>query len=457
MRLGKWLRVGLHVKRWLLLLMLGITALSLALAMGLATVYRNYDFPAATTAAVRAGTLQFIPHPYREVLLGVIGLAVTAAALCGLGASLLSPFLRARDARRGALLDAIERHRFGAPPPALKVVAIGGGTGLSTLLRGLKQYPDLALTAVVSIADDGGSSGRLREEFAMPPPGDIRNCIVALADAEPLLGRLFQHRFDQAGSPLHGHSFGNLFLAAMTEMTGSFEEAVAEVSRVLAVRGRVLPTTLEQVTLCADLADGSWVCGESNITAAPAAVRRLHLQHRAEANPAAIAAILDADLIVLGPGSLYTSVLPNLLVDEIAQAVRLAAAPAVYVCNVATQRGETDRFGAADHVRALREYVGDDFVDYVLVNDDFGEAGKIRPGWGVEAVGLDGLADLPGGATILRRPLVGPATPLRHDPAKLAAALVELGLGAPARGRAVACSLRDKPEPAGAARGLASS
>jgi len=438
MKFGRWLRVGMHVKRWLALLLAGITLVSLALAMGLATLYRTYDFPDPATSLVQSGTLQFIPHPYRETLVGLLGLVVTALALYKLGASLLSPFLRVRGGRHKELVEAIERHRFGAPAPAIRVVAIGGGTGLSTLLRGLKRHEQLAITAIVSIADDGGSSGRLREEFDMPPPGDIRNCIVALADAEPLLGRLFQYRFEQEASALHGHSFGNLFLAAMTGMTGSFEEAVTEVSRVLAVRGEVLPTTLEKVTLCADLADGSYVCGESNITAAPAAVRRLHLEHRPEANPAAVEALLDADLIVLGPGSLYTSVLPNLLVDGIAQAVRFSSATVVYVCNVATQRGETDHFGAADHVRALYDHVGSDLLDVIMVNENFAEAGKIRPEWGVDAVGLAGLEELPGGAAIVRRDLASTATPLRHDPDKLADALIALataraGLGAAAR------------------------
>lgn len=426
MKLGKWLRIGIHVKRWLLLLLVGVTLVSLALAMGLATLYRGYDFPDTATGAVQSVTLQFIPHPYRELLLGVTGLLLTGFALYKLGASLLSPFLQVRESRQGALLAALERHRFGTPPASLKVVAIGGGTGLSTLLRGLKRQEELSIAAIVSIADDGGSSGRLREEFDMPPPGDIRNCIVALADAEPLLGRLFQYRFEQEGSALHGHSFGNLFLAAMTAMTGSFEEAVTEVSRVLAVRGQVLPTTLEKVTICADLADGSYVCGESNITAAPAAVRRLWLQQQTEANPAAVRAILEADLIVLGPGSLYTSVLPNLLVDGIAQAIRLSGATTAYVCNVATQRGETDHFGAADHARALYDHVGHDLVDVILVNNNFEETYKIKPEWGVEAVQPRDLTALPGHARIVQRDLVGPVTPLRHDPDKLADALVTL-------------------------------
>lgn len=424
MNLGKWLRVGLHVKRWLALVVLGVTLLSLALAMALAWLYRNFAFPQPTTTIVTTTTLQFIDHPWRELLIGTVGLALAITGMYQLGHSLLSPFFGAGE-ERPRLVDALERHRFGGGEPRMRVVAIGGGTGLSTLLRGLKRHDAVAITAIVSIADDGGSSGRLREEFDMPPPGDVRNCIVALADVEPLLGRLFQYRFEQSGSPLLGHSFGNLFLAAMTEMTGSFQEAVAEVSRVLAVRGEVLPATLDKVTLCAEMRDGTHVCGESNITSAPAAVARLYLQHRAEPNPEAIRAILEADVIVLGPGSLYTSVLPNLLVDGVAQAIRFSRATAFYVCNVATQPGETDRFGAADHVRVLHDHVGRDIFDVMLVNDDFTQSGKIRPEWGVESVRLTGLDELVGTFEVVYRDLVDVDKPLRHDPDKLAAAILD--------------------------------
>lgn len=424
MKLGRWLRIGLHVKRWIVLVVAGVTLLSLALAMALAWFYRNYAFPQPTTAIVTTGTLQFIDHPWRELLIGTVGLVMALAGFYQLGHSLLSPFFPPSEGRP-RLVDALERHRFGQHAPRLRVVAVGGGTGLSTLLRGLKRHEGVAITAIVSIADDGGSSGRLREEFDMPPPGDVRNCIVALADVEPLLGRLFQYRFEQPGSPLLGHSFGNLFLAAMTEMTGSFQEAVAEVSRVLAVRGEVLPATMEKVTLCAEMRDGRQVCGESNITAAPAAVARLYLQHRAEPNPEAIRALLEADVIVLGPGSLYTSVLPNLLVDGIAQAIRFSSGTVLYVCNVATQPGETDHFGAADHVRVLQEHVGGDLFDLVLVNDDFTQSGKIKPEWGVESVSLAGLQELQGSFHVVHRDLVDIATPLRHDPDKLADAILE--------------------------------
>jgi uncharacterized cofD-like protein len=212
----------------------------------------------------------------------------------------------------------------------------------------------------------------------------------------------------------------------MAEMTGSFEEAVTEVSRVLAVRGQVLPTTLEKVTLCAEMSDGTSVCGESNITHAPGAIRHLSLQGGAEANPAAVRAILEADLIVLGPGSLFTSVLPNLLVEGIGRAVRAASGKVVYVCNVATQRGETDGFSVGDHVRALTDHVGIDLLDAVMINENFSQDGRIKPEWGVETVRLVDGDSLPGNPEILSRDLVGPETPLRHDSDKLADALAAL-------------------------------
>ena len=250
-----------------------------------------------------------------------------------------------------------------------KIVAIGGGTGLSTLLRGLKEYSG-NLTAVVTVADDGGSSGRLRRELGILPPGDVRNCIAALADAEPLMTKLFQYRFSE-GSGLEGHSFGNLFIVAMSGVTGSFEEAVRETSRVLAVRGNILPSTLANVTLSAHTEDEEVIHGESNITDSPSRIREVYLQPaNVEANPDAVRAILNADLIVVGPGSLFTSVMPNLLVDGIRQAVQASPALKIYVCNVATQHGETDSFTVGDHFGALQRHLGGHFFDYVLANSN---------------------------------------------------------------------------------------
>jgi uncharacterized cofD-like protein len=263
---------------------------------------------------------------------------------------------------------------FSAYPEAVlksrgpRVVVIGGGTGLSVLLRGLKAYT-WNITAIVAVTDDGGSSGRLRRELSMPPPGDIRNCLVALADTEPLMERLLQHRME-GGQGLAGHAFGNLFLAAMTEITGDFEQAVRASSRVLAVRGRVLPSTLRPVTLRARLADGTVVEGETAI--ARSARKDLPIEHvelvpsQAEPLDEALLAMAEADLIVLGPGSLYTSVVPNLLVRGMAQALRASQALRVHVANIMTQHGETDGMSAADHTRALLRHGAT--VDVVVVN-----------------------------------------------------------------------------------------
>lgn len=249
-----------------------------------------------------------------------------------------------------------------------KVVVIGGGTGLSVLLRGLKEKP-LDITAIVTVADDGGSSGRLREELSMPPPGDIRNVIVALADTEPLLAGLFQHRF-ASGAGLAGHSLGNLFIAAMKEITGDFVTAVKEISRVLAVRGQVLPAANQAIILKAEMEDGTIVIGESQIPKIGKRIKRVFLEPK-DVKPLdeAVEAINQADLILLGPGSLYTSILPNLLVPGISKAIKDSKAQKAYICNVMTQPGETDYYDAAEHVNALYSHVGEDLFQTIIVNN----------------------------------------------------------------------------------------
>lgn len=276
------------------------------------------------------------------------------------------------------------------PPPVLprapRIVAIGGGTGMPQLLRGLRAYTD-NITAVVTVADDGGSSGRLRRQMGVLPPGDFRNNIAALSEAEELLTRLFQYRFadsDVGGgsSELAGHSFGNLFITTMAAVTGSFEAGLAESSRVLAVRGRVLPSTLEHITLCAELgfpgANGreEWrvVEGESNITQSGGRILRVFLKpDTPRAYPQVIRAILQADLIVAGPGSFFTSVMPNLLVPAIRDAICATTVPRIYLCNVATQTGETDNYSVSDHMRQLRQHAGEAFTT-VLANGNYNPA-----------------------------------------------------------------------------------
>ncbi len=427
MNLRMWLRPGMAIKRWIAALLLGLVLTSLAIAMALAWFYRNYEVPAGLTNFVQTITLQFIPHPYREVIMVAVGLVFIVGGFYQLSRSLLAPFWDSNAIGDQPLAEIIQAHRFGPSQPELRVVAIGGGTGLSTLLRGLKTH-DIDITAVVTVGDDGGSSGRLRTEFNMPPPGDIRNCIVALADSETLMSDLFQYRFEQEGSALDGHSFGNLFITALTQVSGSFEQAVAESSRVLAVRGKVMPSSLENITVCAEMADGRTIRGESAIVEEREKIKNVFLDPR-DPSPydPALLSILSADLIILGPGSLYTSVLPNLLVDRLPEAIRASRAAKVYVCNVATQRGETDDFEAVDHVLALEEHVGRGVVDHMLVNNNLEPAKElIKPEWSVREVGLGGLDKLDGSVRVVLEDVVNPEFPLRHDPAKLSRALIQL-------------------------------
>lgn len=308
-----------------------------------------------------------------------------------------------------------------------KVVVIGGGTGLSVLVRGLKEKP-FDITAIVTVADDGGSSGRLREELSMPPPGDIRNVIVALADTEPLLASLFQHRFS-SGEGLAGHSLGNLFIAAMKEITGDFVTAVKEISRVLAVRGQVLPAANQAIVLKAEMEDGTIVVGESQIPKTGKKIRRVFLEPR-DAQPLdeAVQAIREADLILLGPGSLYTSILPNLLVPGIARAVKESPAKKAYICNVMTQPGETDFYDAADHVRALYNHVGEDLFQTILINnaqiprsvlDKYKEKGSFPVEYNRERLSRFGFE-------IIEDNFVIYETYLRHDALKVGDAIMRL-------------------------------
>jgi uncharacterized cofD-like protein len=317
--------------------------------------------------------------------------------------------------------------RNGRETEAPKVVAIGGGTGLSTLLRGLKAYTP-HITAIVTVADDGGSSGRLRRELGLLPPGDFRACIAALADDEALITQLFQYRFGQ-GEGLDGHSFGNLFISALAAVTGSFERAILEASRVLAVQGRILPSTLEDVTLVADLkmetgttpSPLARVQGESAISRAGRPIERVFLRpERVRAYPEAVRAILEADLVVVGPGSLFTSLMPNLLVEDIRRAVGVSPAAKIYVCNVATQPGETDDFDVGHHMSALQRHVGQGLIPYVLANDNpipSREQPQMQP------VAL--RYDTDGSYQVIAADVVDPTAPWRHGAQKLAAQLIE--------------------------------
>lgn len=421
----KWLRPGLRVKRYLLLLVFGLTFTSLALAMALATLYRNYDFPAYSTDVVRGVTLQFIPHPWRELFVGALGLCVIGSGAWYLSRSILRPLLVGRTEAMADILWGYHKPLSRGP----KIVAVGGGTGLPTVLRGLKGLTG-NLTAIVTMADDGGSTGRLREQFGILPPGDFRNCIAALSDAEPVMQKLFQYRFERLGSELDGHSFGNLFITALADVTGNFETATLETSRILNVQGRVFPSTLEDIQLHGVAEDGAELRGESAVGKAHGRIRKVFLMPEDPAGYApAMQAIWDADMIVFGPGSLYTSVIPPLLVADIKQAVKSnPTAVKVYICNVATQHGETDHFDALAHIRALQEQVGKRIFDYVLVNTNFANVNKIKPEWKQEPVPVENLlvAGRELGVEVIGRDVVNDNNPLRHDPDKLASVLMQL-------------------------------
>lgn len=403
---------GLELKRWVLLFTFGLVVFSLGLAYLFVTLYRTVDVPEVATVL----TLQFIDRWLRGVLFVSFGLVIAFYGFWRLNRSILDAM---RPSGGASLVDTLVSYRMRQRGP--KVVAIGGGTGLSTLLRGIKSYT-ANVTAIVTVADDGGSSGRLRRELGVLPPGDFRNCIVALADAEPLMARLFQYRFGK-GSGLDGHSFGNLFIVAMSGITGNFEEAIRESCRVLAVRGQIIPSTLENVTLCAELVDDVHVQGESKISESTQAIKRVYLVPEGpNAFPDAVKAILEADMVIVGPGSLYTSVLPNLLVDGIKKAILSTDASKVYVCNVATQPGETDGFQAEDHVGTLVRHFGRNPFDYVVVNSAHHR--EIPAEWRVSEVqvrGFDGF-----GSQVIAADVVDPSNPLRHDPEKLAVTLMAL-------------------------------
>jgi uncharacterized cofD-like protein len=414
-RLPRWLYPGMHLKRWLFLLFLGIAILGLGAAIFIRDLYRTNA--ADEIPIVYWLTGAWMDPTVRALVVGVLGLLLTGVGMWGLMRSVISPFV----ARGDSVMEVLYTKRYLARGP--RIVALGGGTGLSTLLRGIKGY-SANITAVVAVADDGGSSGQLRQQLGIVPPGDIRNCIAALADAEPLMTQLMQYRFP-AGSGLDNHAFGNLFIAAMTAVTGDFEEAVRESNRVLAVRGQVLPATSVPLNLSARLASGRLLSGQSWIATADEPIERVFIEpDDVRANGEALERILEAEMIVIGPGSLFSSILPNLLIPDVQDALRAAPGLKVYVCNVATQPGETEHLSASGHLRALFDHVGDDLIDYVIVNRSMDAR---RPeGWLARPVDVDvrHLEELP--VVIVEEDVVDPGNAHRHDPAKLAAALMRL-------------------------------
>jgi uncharacterized cofD-like protein len=414
----RWLIPGLGVKRWLLVALAGTTLIGVGLAILILDVYRTAP-ETWWLPWLSAASLRFIARPLRALIFGGLGLGLIITGIIGINRSLLKPFVHPGR----PVVDALTQHRKRERGP--RIVALGGGTGLSTLLRGLKSYT-YNLTAVVSVADDGGSSGRIRKEVGILPPGDIRNCLAALSSDEALLTQLFQYRFPDGEGELVGHSFGNLFITALADITGSFEVAVAESGRVLAVNGRVLPSTLHDVRLVADiklphLVSEVRIQGESQIPETAGSIRRVWLEpNNPPAFPQAVRSILAAELIVIGPGSLFTSILPNLLVPDISDAIRASRALKIYVCNVATQPGETQGYSCSDHIRAIEEHLGAGMFDIVLANIQYEGSLQGNSDW----VRVED--ELDEDYAVHRASLISVESPWRHDSEKLSKVLMDI-------------------------------
>ncbi|MFA6599706.1 MAG: YvcK family protein [Candidatus Omnitrophota bacterium] len=403
MQFFKWLYPGLGIKRWILLCLLGLALIAGVALLAIKSV--------AETSALLASLAM-------AILIFGIFLIYTAVK------NMVRIFVRALLPANGdgRLVDLVyQRRQSDSLSRGPRVVAVGGGTGLSALLSGIKKYTH-NITAIVTVTDTGGSSGRLRDEMDMLPPGDIRNCLVALADAEPLIRELFQYRFE-VGEGLKGHSFGNLFITALSKVTGDFEKAIAESSKVLAIRGRVIPSTLEKVTLVGEFVDGTILEGETRITDARKMLRNLRLKpDNCQACPEAIDAIENADLIILGPGSVYTSVLPNLLIRDIFEAILRSEAYKVYVLNVMTQPGETDGMSAWDHLRVILEHTDPRIIDACIVNNQ-----EIPPMMiekyaekGATTIALDVDVIREKGYEVLEENVLRLDGQVRHDPERLA-------------------------------------
>lgn len=442
-RWRRWLVPGLGIKRWGIVIGLGAlvfsVGFSLLMNMGVLGVFEKWAFRfSAWLHTISGGVISPVGLGIAGMLLGVL------VALFGLRGTLRSIDRVLFPTGSPTLVEALRERR--QKRRGLHIVAFGGGTGLATLLRGLKHHTS-NLAAVVTVFDDGGSSGRLRRELGILPPGDIRDCLVALAEVEPLMTRLFEYRF--RGGGLDGHAFGNLFIASLTGVTGDLEQAVKETSKVLNIRGRVLPATGSDVVLVGELEDGRLIEGESQITAARGRIRRVWLRPAdVPPLPEVLEAIADADLLLIGPGSLYTSVIPNLLVRGIADAIRGASAPCVYICNVMTQPGETDGYTAADHVRAIHAHTGAALFSHVLVNTQAPQNRALSERYAAQgSMPVDpSLAELEAmGLVPVGLPLMSEEELLRHDPARLAVAVLRvlvMATGRPRGERGLAALIR---------------
>lgn len=418
----KLLYPGMRIKRWLLLSVLGVLAIGVGLTLTL-----GYEFLIYLKSLIIhytylvTGKVTLTMNKYLGI--GLIGFGLVFFFL-GLKNTIASMIRALIPQTEDSIVDIVFQKRQLKRGP--KIVALGGGTGLSTLLRGLKDFTS-NITAVVTVSDDGGSSGVLRDNLGILPPGDIRNCLVALADTEPMMEGLFQHRFKNGD--FKGHSFGNLFIAAMTQITGDFDRAIQESSKVLAIRGRVLPSTLTDIILYAEHNNGEITQGESKIPHALQPIKRVFLEP-GDAAPLqeTITAIREADAIILGPGSLFTSVIPNLLIKDVADAISESKALKIYICNVMTQPGETSNYSAGDHTQQIFDHVGFKVFDYIIVNDEpvpaelsqkYAEEGS----YPVE-IDFDRLKSL--GVHVIKGSLISKQNFVRHDSRDLSELIIKM-------------------------------
>ncbi|HOW92271.1 MAG TPA: YvcK family protein [Anaerolineaceae bacterium] len=413
----RWLVPGIGVKRWVLVILIGTTILGLGLTVFLLDVYHTVP-EGWWIPFIKIVALQFVTNRVlRALIFGFIGVALIIVGIIGLNRALLRPFLRpGKD-----VIETVAEYRRKDKGP--RIVVIGGGTGLTSILRGLKAY-SRNITAIVTVADDGGSSGEIRKTVGILPPGDLRNCLAALSDDEEMITQIFQYRF-AASAGLSGHSLGNLLITALTEITGSFESAIAESARVLSVQGNVFPSTLKNINLVAEVELPERkvtinVKGESEISQMGGKVHHVWLD---PANPApfppTIQAILNADLILIGPGSLYTSLIANLLVPDLVDAIRASRAYKFYVCNIATQRGETDGYNCEDHIRTIERHTGARLFDVVVANNRYD--GKMPEG--VDWVKVD---EVDNHYQVYAADLVDKENPWRHNSAKVAKTIIDL-------------------------------
>ncbi len=418
-----WLCPGINLKRWLFLFVLGV----LLVAFGLAFVF-NFQFMGLMEEYVFYAVYKVTGRysNYFTYFIGSIFLFFGGWAMFRAMRKIIASVVSAvlPDKSRSLMETLFVQHKLTHGPV---ITVVGGGTGLATLLRGMKNITNNC-TAVVATGDNGGSSGRLRRELGIIPPGDLRNCLTALADSEPMMERLMQYRFEK-DSPLAGHCFGNLLIAALAEAEGGMEEGLSVASQILKVRGRVVPSTLDDIELVAEMSDGSYVYGEAQI---PIMHKHIVKMHTRPINPKAakdaVEAIEKADVLIFGPGSLYTSIIPNLLVEEIRDAVIKSNAAKVYICNVLTEPGETDGYGAYDHVKALIDHVGMQFLDYVIVNSDkiTEEQLKTYNNNVSKPVAPDYAKLRKLGVSVIPASLSSKEDFARHDSEKLANALIQL-------------------------------